>query len=737
MARSEGEASQREAADPTQAATLASRHKGCRRVLTTSVSRFVVDHGRVTEEGGRLRTFQRRRMDEPDVDLHLIAEPQGAKSEELAAQALDAIGRLFQQDKLSLTGGLQRALAETHQTLREWNRRSLPRDQVSIGITGAMVKDNLVYLTQAGPGLVYVRRSGVLVRHEPMPGALAALGEGDLTPSLRRFDLDPGDVIIAASKSLETILDDETLAAMLRQPEEAMPELYLLTRDRPNFALVAITCHDSEPEAEALEDDQPHGLDQPPDYLERDLPSRPRREEPSPPRQSSRQPAEPVAPPLAEPTGLPTRPGSRQAPETPEARPDILASTDPPLDISRPVVRLRGEPGPSRNDYARTTGPPGRLNFNFADWRLVQIAGAIVVILLIIAFVPDLLREGRSERLADLVQGAQVQFALAQEQTDPQQRRFLLEETRRLATEALRIDDLNLTATQLLEQSGLLLAEMNAIFDLGPLTSVVTLGSQLTGELSLLDATVHGGRAYLLDAGGGRIVSVPLDGSPLEVIFEAGGQYGEAQAKAPAFFTWQGPDDSGRLLVLDAERKLFEVRPGSSPAQLALRRSGTWSSVAGIAAFNDNLYVLDPDANQVHRYLPAADGYDSEPDVLLTGQVELEAAVGLVVNGDIYVVLSTGGVRRFQNGAETDFVLGGIDIPIEAANDLASVPASAELYIGDSAAKRIVVAGLDGAFRRQLVSNAFTDLRAIAIDDVASQLYIVIGDELLTAPVVR
>ncbi|HEU0074828.1 MAG TPA: hypothetical protein VFS30_12575, partial [Dehalococcoidia bacterium] len=71
-------------------------------MLTTWVARFVVDHGRVTEEGGRLRTFQRRRLDEPDVDLHVIAEPDGAKGEELAAQALDAIGRLFQQDKLSL-----------------------------------------------------------------------------------------------------------------------------------------------------------------------------------------------------------------------------------------------------------------------------------------------------------------------------------------------------------------------------------------------------------------------------------------------------------------------------------------------------------------------------------------------------------------------------------------------------------------------------------------------------------
>ena len=699
-------------------------------MLATRIARFVVDHGRVTEEGGRLRTFQRRRLDEPDVDLHLIAEPTGLKGEELAAQALDAIGRLFQQDKLSLTGGLQRALAGTHQTLQEWNRRSLPRDQVSLGITGAMVKDNLVYLAQAGPGLVYVRRSGILVRHDALDDAAVALGEGELAPSLRRFELEDGDLLMAASTSLQTILDDSTLAAMLsRKPEEAMPELYLLTRDLPNFALFAISCHESEPEPppDSSREGGPlhqQDLDRPPEYLERHEPQRERLSSPDP---SASDPSPP----------LPRRPGLGEVEAVEQPAAPIGPSSPPPIDISRPIVRLRGEQTGPRNEYARTTGPPRRLSVNFADWRLIQIGGAIVVILVIVAFVPGLLREGRTERIAELLDNAQLQFAAAQQQSDPAQRRFLLEETRRLASEALRIDDLNLTANQLHQQSIALLAEIDAIFDLGPLTTVATLGSELTGEVSLLDVTVHGDRAYLLDAGGSRIVAVPLDGSPLEVVYQEGGQYGEAQAKAPAFFAWQGPDDTGRLLVLDAERKLFELRPGSAPAPLALRRTATWTSVAGIAAFDDNLYVLDPEANQVHRYLPAAEGYDSEPDVLLAGQIELEAAVGLAVDGDIYVVLSNGTLRRFQNGADAGFTLGGINTLIAAANDIEALPAAEEIYISDSAAKRIVVAGRDGAFRRQLVSSAFTDLRAIAIDTATSQLYVVIADELLSAPLVR
>ena len=69
--------------------------------------------------------------------------------------------------------------------------------------------------------------------------------------------------------------------------------------------------------------------------------------------------------------------------------------------------------------------------------------------------------------------------------------------------------------------------------------------------------------------------------------------------------------------MLDAERKLFSVRPGESPDPLPLRRTAIWQSVTGLSAYDGNLYVLDPKGKQVYRYLPAAAGFDSEPNPVL------------------------------------------------------------------------------------------------------------------------
>jgi hypothetical protein len=279
---------------------------------------------------------------------------------------------------------------------------------------------------------------------------------------------------------------------------------------------------------------------------------------------------------------------------------------------------------------------------------------------------------------------------------------------------------------------------MDAVFDLGPMTPVTTLSRQVTGDVSIEALMVVAGNAYLLDSKGGRVLSVSVSGAgPPAVIFQEGETYRGTPAKKPLYFTWEGPSNTGRLLVLDAERKLFDVRPGNQPDPVPLRRTNSWMSVGGIAAYDGNLYVLDPRGNQVHRYLPAAQGFDSEPSALLTGQTGLNDAQGLAIDEDVFIYLKDGVVRRYRQGVNAGFNLAGIDRLPKAASDLVVASPAEEVYLADTSNKRIVVAGKDGTYRRQFVSNAFTDIRALAVDSASSQIYVVVGDALLTAPIVR
>ena len=718
--------------------------------LQTWVARFVVDQGRVTEEGARLRSFERRRLDEPDVDLYLLAEPSGARGDELAGQALDAIGRQFQQDRLSLTGGIQRALRATNVTLLEWNRRSLAPDQVSVGITGAVVSGPVVYLAQAGQSLAFLQRGGNLQLLAPDENARSPMGESAFDPSLRRFELEPGDMLVVTAQSLESAVSFSTFQALLaRGSDEALPELYLLTRAMDSFALFAVTC---------LESEESPGTESPRLADEEQLPDGPRSLRPWPisgalgqQDDTDEEPVEAASVTGAQdadgeerrPGASPTQPRSLVPPsalkQDDASRSTAVMVAPRPLDISRPVVRLRGSGGSGRSTYARTVGGVRRINMNPAQPRVVLVTAAAAILLFVGAFaVPDLIRENRSEKFAGLIQGAQTQYSAALGQPDPAQKRALLEDTSRLASEALRLEPQDTTAIELRQQAASAITQLNAVFELGPMTTVTTLSRQVTGEVSVEEMTLAGRSAYLLDSKGGRVLEVGLNsGSTPNIVFQNGASYGGVPAKKPRYLAWEANTAGGRLLVLDEERKLFEIKAGSPPTSIPLRRTNSWSGEAGIAAFDGNFYVLDAKGNQVHRYLPAATGFDSEPGSALSGAHDLGNAIGMAVNGDMFVLFKGGKVHRYRGGADAGFTLAGIDREIKTPTDIAVVGSTDEVYIADAGNKRVVVAAEDGVYLRQLVSSAFTDLKAIAVDQDGAQLYVMVGDALLTAPIVR
>ena len=146
---------------------------------------------------------------------------------------------------------------------------------------------------------------------------------------------------------------------------------------------------------------------------------------------------------------------------------------------------------------------------------------------------------------------------------------------------------------------------------------------------------------------------------------------------------------------------------------------------------------LDPAGNQVYRYRPAAVGFDSEPTSALAAGQDLAGARGIVVDGDIYVFSKDRQMQRFRAGTDAGFSLAGIDRPAQTPTSVAVLAVAEELLIADSGNKRVIVASKDGTFRRQLVSNSFTDLRAIGVDAEGGLLYAIVGDSLLSAPLIR
>ncbi len=194
------------------------------------------------------------------------------------------------------------------------------------------------------------------------------------------------------------------------------------------------------------------------------------------------------------------------------------------------------------------------------------------------------------------------------------------------------------------------------------------------------------------------------------------------------------------LLVVDSDFNIFSIVP-DRPAQL-LRVSGTdeWKLPVAIDNFNNNLYVLDPAANRIHKYQPTANGYEVEPIDYFdpSEDVDVTSAIDMAIDGDVFILLSDGTIQRYRAGKPVRFQIRGLDRPISNATRIFTDVDADGLYVVDDGNKRIVELdkrdGNEGQFIRQFLyrgaDDFFGDIRSIWISELDGRL-LVLGRESL------
>ena len=694
--------------------------------IRTWVGRFCVADGRVEEEGPWLGSLIRQRPDEDADELYVLIEPASPGSAEFTSQLVDVIAQLYNKDPLSLTGALTRSLRAAHDHLREWNRRSLPEHQVGAGASCLAMRGADAYLAQVGPSLAYIRGAAGDVRRLQADDLdfEHALGVADEFESkLTRIKLEPGDLVLVASTQLEDVAPRDHIERILAGgSDDALPEFYLLCRDRPDTALVLLSCFEEQAEqppdfltrdGAGAQSNGTAGLEAPPDAV-----SMARVEAPVAAVSEAAEAS--LAAGTADGWALPRRPIHEQVRE-------ITDATAPPPTTG---VRLRGDGATPR--YKRTTGPIQMPQLQIPKLAVFAALALAVVGLLAYLYIPGSVKEGREADFTSAVAAAREANARAQATGDPGLKRQLLGDARTKLAAAEKIHKDSADVASLTADVTSALAVLDAVYEVKDFKTVADLAQLVTGSLSVTRAVVGGDQAYVLDAKGKRVLRVPLDGSSApETILQDGQPGGFVTAARPAQIAWSEQTQS--LLMIDDRRQAFAYFPASNGTlPLTIRAADGIGSFDAVAGSGGNLYVLDLKSNQVWRYLPGQGGFDSERTALLD-QADLRNATELAVGQDVYVLDTRQGIRRFVGKAEAAFPIAGIDTPLVSPASISVLPGSNRIVVADRGNKRIIVVSAEGAFLRQIVSPSFTDLRAVSVDEGKGLLYVLNGDTLLKA----
>lgn len=704
--------------------------------VRTWVGRFCVDGGRVEEEGAWLGSLIRQRPDDEPDELYVLIEPAGSGGAQYTSQLVDVIAQLYAKDPLSLTGALTRSLRAAHDHLREWNRRSLPEHRVGAGASCLALRGTDAYLAQSGPSLAYILTAAGDFRRvqAEQPVFEESLGVAErFDPQLLRIKLEPGDLVLLASSRLDAIAGaDHVRRTLERGADEALPEFYLLTRDEPQMSLVLLSCFEEETAVVPgflTRDGDPQDAGDADASLDA-VAAAPMEavgvgaiaDGGTDASDASMTPAATLAGAMSGGFELPRRPLHEEVREiTREAAPP------PP-----PSVRIRGDASTPR--YKRSTGSSPIPQFQIPKLAVFAAIAVALAAALVWWQLPGSVAESRQERFDTLMADARSANAQAQATSDPATKRTLLADAQTRLDSAAKIHDDDGQMLALQADVAAAIALLNAVTEIKTFTTVSDLTQTVTGSLTVTNTVTGGDSAYLLDAKDGRVLRVRLDGSTApETVFENGGLGGVITTGRPLQMAWAPGLSTPGLLIVDDQRQVFAYFPDTDALPLAVRGADEWGSVDAITSAGQNLYVLDVEGAQVWRYLPGQGGFDSERTALLDG-AELSSATELAVGQDVYILDTERGIRRFVGKAETDFALAGIDRPMMSPASLSVLAGSNRIVVADRGNKRVIVASAEGEFLRQIVSPAFTDLRAVSVDEGTRTLYVLNGDTLLSAP---
>lgn len=269
-----------------------------------------------------------------------------------------------------------------------------------------------------------------------------------------------------------------------------------------------------------------------------------------------------------------------------------------------------------------------------------------------------------------------------------------------------------------------------------------TVGGATPNEASRI--VIHDKDAMVLNKGAGQVHGYTLSDvgdavssrAETQVLLRTSEKRGAIEVAELVDMAWLAPTGSrttGELVVLDRGGTLWTLRNGVFEA-VPVADSDTWLKPVAIGAFMGNLYVLDPLAGRILKYLPNNNAYTTPPFPYLstTVTVDLLGAVDMAIDGNVYVLFADGTIHKFFDGEEKPFPMTGLPSGIRNPTSIfvsgAQEPqAEGWVYVTDWGNERIVQFDKEGNYIRAFKANTsepyMTALGGVFVDETTQRMF--------------
>lgn len=658
--------------------------------------------------------------------VHLTLNSQEPAAANLYREAVETLSDAFFGGVGSVTAALRQAIRAVNEHLMRYNTRVEGVSKQQGGVTCAVLREEEVFIAQAGPTLALIGHQGQLERLPPQrSGQITPLGMGyGIDTRFYHSWVNPGDVILLSSPDFGPHdVEEIRCAIMYEGVTAAIANLAQLSSQDQTARLLLV-------EFSAT--------------------------------------VEPVAQQLSlEKAGLTaSSPAARAKTSTQVALPGKLPSPSIEVDVK---VEARKAASSMAIGLARLTGGIGKMIERLfgsapATGQAVRkdqgpppatlaLLAILIPILVALIAVTVYLQRGRTAQFQELLQQMDRESQLALAMENEEQARPHWERIELLSEDALRLRPTHGTVLSFREQAQSKLDLLDEVTRL-----VVRSLHKFEGAGDLSAITVQSMSVYVLDSGLDQVYKHLLQNDtevaegvkPENIVFktQAVGQAAVGELVDLIWFPSSGEVDADAVVALDAAGWLIRYSPFEGEANSTqLLLPSRWAQPVAMAAYGDALYVLDSGARQIWRYAAEDDRFPTSPTTYRfddVGDVDLSQMTDMTIDrdGNLYLLATDGTIYKFFGGERKPFTLTGLPAPLKAPTAIycSLTGLNPFFYIADPGSGQIVRTTQQGLFLAQYraagaeLADPFANLRSIYVQEVpALTIYATSGESLIAA----
>lgn len=185
------------------------------------------------------------------------------------------------------------------------------------------------------------------------------------------------------------------------------------------------------------------------------------------------------------------------------------------------------------------------------------------------------------------------------------------------------------------------------------------------------------------------------------------------------------PKEGENILFIAENNRLANYDKESGTVALVEIASGApEKSLVDVAVYNQRLYALDTETNQIYRHNKTQAGYDKGTTWVKQLNEPLTNANSFTIDGDIFIMETTGKIRKFSAGIEQAFSLQDVDPVLSGSGLIWTYTDLSNIYVLDTKNARVVVLDKNGVMKAQYVADAWKEPTGMVVDETKRTIYV-------------